>query len=438
MRVASELVALPQSTVGLYLPLGSRRVPAVQLAALQEACSGAHISATSTRDLLSLSVLSAPADTAAGLEALARFVRRGSVADVMISTRRTQSTAPLSDPETALMELIHQAAYPRGSPLGAPSAAAVDLRALTPGQRVAAADAALRAIQSCAAHDVVVAAAGPDVSDFEAAAQRELAGLFRGSQRQQQQQRANGSDYRGGKVLCSAEEWQPRLCGPRAHLAHIGLCFESPVRCLGSRDLHALLVACAVLGGGSSFSQGGPGKGMWSRLYRHVLSQPWAESARAVATYGSDGGLVGVVGACEPAAAGRMVVEMAQQLVMLALAPLGKEELQRGQSAAASSIALAVEGSSGVCDDLGTQVLLRGRRDTPQQVVEALHEVRAEDVQRVVRRALASRPTIAGIVPRAFRRAVVPVSVLQKQVAYLLALCPPPPAATTTTKKSTK
>jgi hypothetical protein len=40
-----------------------------------------------------------------------------------------------------------------------------------------------------------------------------------------------------------------------------------------SADIYALCVLQMLMGGGSSFSSGGPGKGMYSRLYSRVLNQ---------------------------------------------------------------------------------------------------------------------------------------------------------------------
>lgn len=56
--------------------------------------------------------------------------------------------------------------------------------------------------------------------------------------------------------------------------------FEAP----GAReqDFYATCVLNALLGGGSSFSSGGPGKGMYSRLYKRVLDRyQWVEHASA-------------------------------------------------------------------------------------------------------------------------------------------------------------
>ena len=50
-----------------------------------------------------------------------------------------------------------------------------------------------------------------------------------------------------------------------------------------------------LLGGGSSFSAGGPGKGMYTRLYREVLNQHhWVESAESFVSIHETTGMLGV------------------------------------------------------------------------------------------------------------------------------------------------
>ena len=49
-----------------------------------------------------------------------------------------------------------------------------------------------------------------------------------------------------------------------------------------------------LLGGGSSFSAGGPGKGMYTRLYRDVLNQHhWVESAESFVSIHESTGMLG-------------------------------------------------------------------------------------------------------------------------------------------------
>ena len=63
-----------------------------------------------------------------------------------------------------------------------------------------------------------------------------------------------------------------------------------------------------LLGGGDSFSAGGPGKGMFSRLYTEVLNKYyWAESAEAFVAMHNESGLLGIAGAAPPSRAAEMM-----------------------------------------------------------------------------------------------------------------------------------
>lgn len=64
---------------------------------------------------------------------------------------------------------------------------------------------------------------------------------------------------------------------------------------------HQLAVMQRLMGGGGSFSAGGPGKGMYARLYTTVLNRYyWMESAQFFTVKLSDQGLLGIHGSAPP------------------------------------------------------------------------------------------------------------------------------------------
>jgi predicted Zn-dependent peptidase len=79
----------------------------------------------------------------------------------------------------------------------------------------------------------------------------------------------------------------------------------------GWKDLKnttALSVLVTMLGGGGSFSAGGPGKGMYSRLYQRVLNRhAWISNCQAFQNGYNDTGLVGVLATCPGHQAKQMV-----------------------------------------------------------------------------------------------------------------------------------
>ncbi len=120
---------------------------------------------------------------------------------------------------------------------------------------------------------------------------------------------------------------------------------------LCSAELVVVCVMDVLLGGGSSFSAGGPGKGMYSRLYRvsarsllllrgaHSVSalvsshdhcracfvwqevlnvHHWVEAANAYCVQFTHQGLFGIFGSAEPKQAGSLVNLLCLHLIKLA------------------------------------------------------------------------------------------------------------------------
>lgn len=78
------------------------------------------------------------------------------------------------------------------------------------------------------------------------------------------------------------------------HIAFEGVATSDP-------DIYALATLQMLLGGGGSFSAGGPGKGMYSRLYTQVLNQhAHIESCISFNHSYTDSGLFGISASCVP------------------------------------------------------------------------------------------------------------------------------------------
>ncbi|CAG8568311.1 1966_t:CDS:2 [Diversispora eburnea] len=95
--------------------------------------------------------------------------------------------------------------------------------------------------------------------------------------------------YTGGTLMIN----QP-LPHTHVYMAFEGLSIHDP-------DIYALAVLQILLGGGGSFSAGGPGKGMYTRLFTDVLNQyPWMESCMCFNHCYTDSGLFGIMASCRP------------------------------------------------------------------------------------------------------------------------------------------
>jgi len=176
----------------------------------------------------------------------------------------------------------------------------------------------------------------------------------------------------------------------------------------GWKDVKGSVVVTVMqylLGGGSSFSAGGPGKGMHSRLYTRVLNRNlWVSNCQAVSSLYNDTGLVGITVTGDSTKAESLIGIAATELQSLT-ASVPAEELERAKRAAVSSVLMNLESKAIVCEDIGRQVLTYGHRKEVSEFVAAIEAVTAADVAAVASKMLKTPPTVAshgatGAIPR--------------------------------------
>lgn len=185
-----------------------------------------------------------------------------------------------------------------------------------------------------------------------------------------------------------------RRVAAESPFTHVALCFDA-----GGWMSDNLLEVCALhllLGGGGSFSAGGPGKGMYSRLYTNVLNRHhWVDSATAFNSMYVDAGLIGIYGTCFPNDAGRLVDVMAAELLDIANSPPREEETSRAKNQLKSSILMKLESRQVLFEDIGRQILTYGKRESPTDLCARVDAVTAEGIQKAAQKALQSPVTVA-------------------------------------------
>lgn len=193
------------------------------------------------------------------------------------------------------------------------------------------------------------------------------------------------SHYVGG-------DWRQFSAGP---LTHAVLAFEYAG---GWRDVKgsvAMTVLQYLLGGGGSFSAGGPGKGMHSRLYTRVLNQHhWVHNCTAVTSIYNTTGLVGIFASGESAHAEEMIAILCREMEAVA-SDIPTEELERAKAAATSSILMNLESRAVVSEDIGRQILTYGHRKPIADFVAEIKAIKASDIKTAVGKLLKSPPTMA-------------------------------------------
>merc|ERR1712166_558810 len=223
------------------------------------------------------------------------------------------------------------------------------------------------------AGNIVVAAAGVDHDDFVKQAETSFGGGAAGAAPDKV-----ASPYTGGQYCLAGE--------PADGLTHVVLGFNGAS--WNSDNLIAICVLNTLMGGGGSFSAGGPGKGMYSRLYLQV------HNATALNSPYTDSGLFGIFGSAAGSDVGPLVQGLAQQLSGMA-GPVSPEELNRAKAMTKSSVYMNLESQGIVLEDLGKQMLCYGKRMNADEICGQIDALTAADLQKAAKEVIGTPLTYA-------------------------------------------
>ncbi|KKZ61688.1 mitochondrial processing peptidase [[Emmonsia] crescens] len=194
------------------------------------------------------------------------------------------------------------------------------------------------------------------------------------------------SHYTGGYL--SLPPIPPPANPNHPRLSHIHIAFEAlPI---SSPDIYALATLQTLLGGGGSFSAGGPGKGMYSRLYTNVLNQHgWVESCMAFNLSYTDSGLFGISASCVPSRITAMVEVICKELHALTtdsrFSALQPAEVNRAKNQLRSALLMNLESRMVELEDLGRQVQVHGRKVGVREMCARIDALTVDDLRRVAR-----------------------------------------------------
>lgn len=178
-------------------------------------------------------------------------------------------------------------------------------------------------------------------------------------------------------------------------LTHLAITYPGLPR--GHSQYVTLRVLERLLGGGGSFSAGGPGKGMYARLYTTVLNRYyWLESAKCFTAAFKDVGLLGIHGSCPPSYVRDMASILNQALLETPHRPITEEELDRAKAQLKSAAFMDGEGRTGQLDDVSEQVVYTKSVMSPAEFGDAVDAVTAKGIQDLASQLLAkAKPTIS-------------------------------------------
>ncbi|XP_043575652.1 mitochondrial-processing peptidase subunit alpha [Chiloscyllium plagiosum] len=162
-------------------------------------------------------------------------------------------------------------------------------------------------------------------------------------------------------------------------------------------DFIPFAVLNMMMGGGGSFSAGGPGKGMFTRLYLNVLNRHhWMYNATAYHHSYEDTGLLCIHASADPRQVREMVEIITREFIMMT-GSVGEMELERAKTQLKSMLMMNLESRPVIFEDVGRQVLATGSRKLPQELCTLIGEVSADDIKRVTMKMLRSKPAVAAL-----------------------------------------
>ncbi|CEH12002.1 mitochondrial processing peptidase [Ceraceosorus bombacis] len=191
--------------------------------------------------------------------------------------------------------------------------------------------------------------------------------------------------YTGGELY----ESTPTMEFTQVYVAFEGLSIHDD-------DIYALATMQILLGGGGSFSAGGPGKGMYSRLYSNVLNQHHAvDFCAAFHHCYKDSGLFGIAASVKPDFNGHIANIIARELDSLTSphvrGAVTKVELARAKNQLKSSLVMSLESRLVEVEDLGRQVQVHGHKVSVEEMCEKIDAVDLDALHRVANRVLRAR-----------------------------------------------
>uniref|UniRef100_A0A9J8B387 Mitochondrial-processing peptidase subunit alpha n=1 Tax=Cyprinus carpio carpio TaxID=630221 RepID=A0A9J8B387_CYPCA len=162
-------------------------------------------------------------------------------------------------------------------------------------------------------------------------------------------------------------------------------------------DFIPFAVLNMMMGGGGSFSAGGPGKGMFTRLYLNVLNRHhWMYNATSYHHSYEDSGLLCIHASADPRQVREMVEIITREFIQMT-GTAGEMELERAKTQLKSMLMMNLESRPVIFEDVGRQVLATGKRKLPHELCELISNVTASDIKRVTTKMLRSKPAVAAL-----------------------------------------
>ncbi|KAL3825219.1 hypothetical protein ACJIZ3_021248 [Penstemon smallii] len=400
VKIASETSANPAASIGLYVDCGSiYETPAsfgvthlLERMAFKSTSNRSHlrivreveavggnVTASASREHMSYTYDALKTYVPHMVELLVDCVRNPAFLDWEVSEQLKKVSAEIDEcsknPPHLLLEAIHSTGYsgPYANALLASKSAVNRLDSTVLEEFVS---------ENYTASRMVLAASGVDHDRLLEYAKPLLSDLPNVTLPLQPKPIYTGGDF--------------RLQGDSG-ITHFALAFELPGGWVKQKDAMILTVLQMLMGGGGSFSAGGPGKGMYSRLYLRVLNQhPEIQSFSAFSSIFNQSGLFGIQATTVSDFAISAIDIAVRELIAVATpGEVDKVQIDRAKQTTKSAILMNLESKMVASEDIGKQILTYGERNPVEHFLKAIDEVTPQDIAKIAQKLLSSPLTMA-------------------------------------------
>ncbi|KAG6727778.1 hypothetical protein I3842_02G141700 [Carya illinoinensis] len=400
VKIASETSPNPAASIGLYLDCGSIYETPESFGAshLLERMAfksttnrshlhivreveaiGGNIGASASREQMGYTFDALKTYVPQMVELLVDSVRNPAFLDWEVNEELLKVKAELGElsnnPQGLLLEAIHSAGYSGAlaNPLLASEAALNRLNGTILKEFVA---------ENYTAPRMVLAASGVEHDELLSIADSLLSDLPSTHRLEEPRSVYVGGDYRRQADIGNT---------------HIALAFEVPGGWRKEKEAVLVTVLQMLMGGGGSFSAGGPGKGMHSRLYLNVLNEyQQIQSFSAFNSIFNETGLFGIYASTGPDFAPKAVDIAAGELISIATpGKVTEVQLNRAKESTKSAVLMNLESRMIVSEDIGRQILTYGKRLPVEHFLKAVDEITLKDITIISQKIISSPLTMA-------------------------------------------
>ncbi|KEG06033.1 mitochondrial processing peptidase alpha subunit [Trypanosoma grayi] len=164
-------------------------------------------------------------------------------------------------------------------------------------------------------------------------------------------------------------------------LSHVALFYQGVP--INHPDYYTISVIQTLLGGGTSFSSGGPGKGMQTKLFREVLSREgFLHGLECITAWYSDGGLIGLYGSAPHESVYALLKVMIYQAASICQR-VSPAHLEMAKNQLRSQLILLGEGREQLLSDMGFNMVVHDHIITAEETAEGTRHITLDGLQRV-------------------------------------------------------